>query len=71
MEHVFASCALPTIFSAVQIGDDIFWDGPFSDNPPAQELLRAGSVAAENVPEEIWLIKINPNPAQDSTSAHR
>lgn len=60
VEHVLASCAVPTIFPAVQIGEDVFWDGLFSDNPPVQELIRPGSVGAENVPEEIWLIKINP-----------
>jgi NTE family protein len=60
VEHVLASCAVPTIFPAVQIGADVFWDGLFSDNPPVQELIRPSSVGAENVPEEIWLIKINP-----------
>jgi NTE family protein len=60
VEHVLASCAVPNIFPAVQIGEDAFWDGLFSDNPPVQELIRPGSVGAENVPEEIWLIKINP-----------
>ena len=60
VEHVLASCAVPTIFPAVQIGEDVFWDGLFSDNPPVQELIRPGSVGAENIPEEIWLIKINP-----------
>jgi NTE family protein len=60
VEHVLASCAVPTIFPAVQIGEDAYWDGLFSDNPPVQELIRPSSVGAENVPEEIWLIKINP-----------
>ena len=60
VEHVLASCAVPTIFPAVQIGEDVFWDGLFSDNPPVQELIRPSGVGAENVPEEIWLIKINP-----------
>lgn len=60
VEHVLASCAVPTIFPAVQVDEDVFWDGLFSDNPPVQELIRPSSVGAENVPEEIWLIKINP-----------
>ena len=60
VEHVLASCAVPNIFPAVQIGADAFWDGLLSDNPPVQELIRPSSVGAENVPEEIWLIKINP-----------
>ncbi len=59
-EHILASCAVPNIFPAVEIDGDAYWDGLFSDNPPVQELIRPSSVGAENVPEEIWLIKINP-----------
>lgn len=59
VEHVLASCAVPNIFPAVQIDGHAYWDGLFSDNPPVQELIRPASVGAENVPEEIWLIKIN------------
>ncbi len=60
MEHILASCAVPNIFPAVQIDDDVYWDGLFSDNPPISELTRPSSVGQENLPEEIWLIKINP-----------
>jgi NTE family protein len=60
MEHILASCAVPNIFPAVPIGEDVYWDGLFSDNPPISELVRADSVGDENLPEEIWLIKINP-----------
>jgi NTE family protein len=59
-EHILASCAVPNIFPAVQIDGDAFWDGLFSDNPPIQELIKPPTVGDENVPEEIWLIKINP-----------
>jgi NTE family protein len=60
VEHILASCAVPNLFPAVQIDGDAYWDGLFSDNPPIQELIRPASVGTENVPEEIWLIKINP-----------
>ncbi|HTR17287.1 MAG TPA: patatin-like phospholipase family protein [Acetobacteraceae bacterium] len=60
IEHILASCAVPTIFAPVRIGDDVFWDGLFSDNPPVEELVRPRSVGIDNIPEEIWLIKINP-----------
>jgi NTE family protein len=60
MEHILASCAVPNIFPAVPIGEDVYWDGLFSDNPPISELVRADSVGDENLPEEIWVIKINP-----------
>lgn len=60
VEHILASCAVPNIFPAVQIGKDAYWDGLFSDNPPVEELIRPRSMGPENVPDEIWLIKINP-----------
>jgi NTE family protein len=60
VEHILASCAVPNIFPAVQIDGDGYWDGLFSDNPPLQELIQPDSIGAENLPEEIWLIKINP-----------
>jgi NTE family protein len=60
VEHILASCAVPTIFPAVEIGPDAYWDGLFSDNPPVDELIRPAYVGEENVAEEIWLIKINP-----------
>jgi len=60
VEHILASCAVPNIFPAVLIDGHAYWDGLFSDNPPLQELTRPDSVGAENLPEEIWLIKINP-----------
>lgn len=60
VEHILASCAVPNIFPAVQIGQDAYWDGLFSDNPPIEELIRPRSVGPENIPDEIWLIKINP-----------
>ena len=60
LEHILASCAVPTVFPAVQIGKHAYWDGLFSDNPPIAVLIHAASVGAENIPEEIWLIKINP-----------
>lgn len=60
VEHILASCAVPNIFPAVQIGNDAYWDGLFSDNPPVEELIRPRSMGDENIPDEIWLIKINP-----------
>lgn len=60
LEHILASCAVPSIFPAVQLGDDGYWDGLFSDNPPVEDLIRIPVVGEKNIPEEIWLIKINP-----------
>jgi NTE family protein len=76
LEHILASCAVPNIFPAVPIGEHGYWDGLFSDNPPVEELIRPRSVGPQNVPEEIWLIKINPTasasvPDQASTILDR
>jgi len=60
VEHILASCAVPSLFPAVMIGKDAYWDGLFSDNPPIDELISPAFVGHENVAEEIWLIKINP-----------
>src|SRR5262249_16047350 len=60
VEHILASCAVPTIFPAVEIDGHGFWDGLFSDNPPVEDLIRPRTVGVANVPDEIWLIKINP-----------
>lgn len=58
---ILASAAVPTIFPAVEVAGHYYWDGLFSDNPPVQELIRARSVGGENIPDEVWVIQINPN----------
>jgi NTE family protein len=59
--HLLASAAVPELFRAVDVGDgSLYWDGLFSDNPPTGELIRDDIVGAENIPDEIWVIKINP-----------
>ncbi len=60
VEHILASCCVPNIFPAVQIGDDAYWDGLFADNPPIGALVRPIHIGQGNIPEEIWLIKIEP-----------
>lgn len=60
VEHIQASCAIPNIFPAVEIGKDAYWDGIFSDNPPLTELISTFYVGVENIPNEIWVIKLNP-----------
>jgi len=60
VEHILASCAVPNIFPAVKIGDDAYWDGLFADNPPIAALCRPIYVGEGNIPEEIWMIKIEP-----------
>ena len=59
IEHILASCAVPSLFPAVEFDGGAYWDGLFSGNPPVNEMIRAKCVGTENVPDEIWVIKIN------------
>lgn len=60
VEHLLASACVPSIFPAVSIGSMAYWDGLFSDNPPISSLIDPKVVGAENIPDEIWVVKINP-----------
>jgi NTE family protein len=60
IEHILGSCAVPNLFTAVELGGDAYWDGLFSDNPPMDSLVRPPLVGNENIPAEIWVIKVNP-----------
>jgi NTE family protein len=60
LQTLMASAAVPTLFPAVRIGNSAYWDGLFSDNPPTDELLDEDFVGSENLPDELWIIQINP-----------
>jgi NTE family protein len=60
VEHILASACVPNLFPAVSIETMAYWDGLFSDNPPIRTLIRGAFVGVENIPHEIWVIKINP-----------
>jgi NTE family protein len=60
VEAILASAAVPTLFEAVELDGNYYWDGLFSDNPPVKELIRPIFVGNENVPDELWVIQINP-----------
>jgi NTE family protein len=60
IEHILASACVPSIFPAVSIETMAYWDGLFSDNPPIESLFRRDSVGIQNIPQELWVIKINP-----------
>ena len=60
VEALLASAAVPSIFPAVKIGEHAYWDGLFSDNPPTDELFDDELVGTDNIPDEVWIIQINP-----------
>jgi NTE family protein len=64
VEALLASAAVPSLFPAVEIGEKAYWDGLFADNPPVDELLDEDMVGPENLPDELWVIQINPEARQ-------
>ncbi len=58
VDTILASAAIPTFLKAEHIGDKIYWDGLFSQNPPIRNFVKGKH--AEDKPDEIWIIQINP-----------
>jgi len=58
IDSILASTTLPTLFQGIRIGDEVYWDGLFSQNPPIREFLVNIDVSLK--PDEIWIIRINP-----------
>ena len=56
-DAILASAAEPHLFEAVEIDGRYYWDGLFSKNPPLEDFMNADDIVD---PDEIWLIKINP-----------
>jgi NTE family protein len=59
-EMILASAAIPSIFPAVQIGEDYYWDGLFSANPPISAAIRKAHMGTHRYPDEIWVVMIDP-----------
>ena len=61
---ILASAAVPTLFRAVQLGEHLYWDGLFAQNPPVRDLPDAargeGKGEGRLPPNELWVILINP-----------
>jgi NTE family protein len=53
-DHVTASACLPTIFRAVEIGGEPYWDGGYAGNPALFPLFY------ETKSDDILLVQINP-----------
>jgi NTE family protein len=53
-EHVLASACLPTLFQAVRIGDQYYWDGGYMGNPPIFPVIYNTDC------RDVMIIQINP-----------
>jgi NTE family protein len=54
VDHLLASACLPTIFKAVEIGGEPYWDGGYTGNPALFPLFY------ETETDDILLVQINP-----------
>ena len=68
MKGVAASGTLPELREAEQIGDRCYWDGLYSLNPPIREFWEG--VSKEYMPNEIWVIRINPQQTRREPRSH-
>ena len=60
VDAVRASGAIPGFGTrAVRIGEDLYWDGVYSQNPPVRNFL-ADPETTDDKPDEIWVIQLNP-----------
>lgn len=59
---ILASAAVPTLFRAVHLGGQVYWDGLFAQNPPVRDLPDAARGEGDDglPPNELWVIMINP-----------
>ena len=58
-EALMASACLPTVFQAVTIGTETYWDGGYSGNPALFPLYEP------SLPDDVVIVSINPLYRQD------
>jgi NTE family protein len=64
-DHLLASACLPTIFKAVEIGGEPFWDGGYVGNPPLFPLFY------EAAGDDVLLVQINPIERRETPQSAR
>jgi NTE family protein len=64
IDALMASAAVPSLSKAIEIGGGAYWDGLFSDNPPTDELIDDETVGRDNIPDQLWVIQINPGKSE-------
>jgi NTE family protein len=60
VEMILAASAVPSILKAVEFKNRVYWDRLFSNNPPTDELVDHHEVGRHRIPDQIWVIQINP-----------
>jgi NTE family protein len=60
VDSLLASAAIPNLFPAVWANGHAYWDGIFASNPPVAPFLRRVTMGKESLPQEIWVIQVNP-----------
>ncbi len=53
-EVLMASACVPTVFQAVEVGPDVYWDGGYAGNPALFPLYQP------DLPDDIVVVSINP-----------
>lgn len=59
VEHLLASACLPTLFHAVEIDGEPYWDGGYLANPPLWPLFYA------DTPSDVLVVSLNPFVRED------
>ncbi|MGV7208745.1 patatin-like phospholipase family protein [Oxalobacteraceae bacterium A2-2] len=54
VQRVMASCCLPTVFAAVEVEGETYWDGSYVANPPLAPLARGPQ------PRDVLIVQNNP-----------
>lgn len=65
-DELMASAAVPFLFRSVRAGDRLCWDGLFTTNPPLREFTDPDL----RVPDEIWIVQINPQRLAEEPRTH-
>lgn len=68
LEGIAASGTLPELRQAERINGRCYWDGLYSLNPPIREFWEG--VGIEFVPNEIWVLRINPQQCQQEPESN-
>ena len=70
VDTTLASACLPTIYQAVEIGEEAYWDGGYMGNPPLYPLVK-GTAAKDLIVVQINPMRRNEIPKSSSEISNR